>query len=300
MNTFILKWNPAISNYGMDRFNEDFYFGKKKVIEDETSVAFAWSVWDWKKARHGDRFFLLKVGEGENNGIVMSGVFCSDPYKGEDWSGQGRKTYYMKMEMDIVVAPDTDKVLPTSLLTERLPMIEWTGGHSGILIEPDAALTLEKEWYAHLKSDLSPYAKAKELARIAHFGQKDEYGYDYIYHPLSMAAGLRGNQAIVALLHEAVKHSHFTLDDLAREGFSKAVVSGVRAMTRKEGETYTAFIRRAGRNKIARVVKMADLAYNMGLLWDFVMTDEDSRRLRKYEEAHKYLSSLSCRKGPMN
>lgn len=292
MNTFILKWNPAISSYGMDRFNEDFYFGEKKVLEDETPWGFAWSVWDWEKAHEGDRFFMLKVGEGENNGIVMSGVFCNEPYEGEDWSGKGRKTYYMDMEFDIVVNPAADKVLPASLLTGRLPMIEWTKGHSGILIEPDAALILEKLWYAHLKADLSTYAKAKEIARIAHFWQKDKAGEDYINHPLRVSSGLSGAQAVVALLHDVVEDTQYTLGSLAEEGFSKAIVSGVNAMTRKEGETYEAFVRRAGRNKIARVVKMADLKDNMNLLRLPDLTDEDLQRVRKYHKAYKYLSSL--------
>lgn len=292
MNTFILKWNPAISSYGMDRFNDDFYFGKKNIVEDESPWDFNWSVWDYEKAHEGDRFFMLKVGEGQNNGIVMSGVFCSEPYEGEDWSGKGRKTFYMDMEFDMVVDPTTDKVLPTSLLTERLPMIEWTKGHSGVLIEPDAALVLEKAWYTHLKADLSTHAKAEELARIAHFGQKDKAGDDYINHPLRVSFGLSGAEAAVALLHDVVEDTQFTLDDLAGEGFSKAIVSGVNAMTRKDGESYEAFVRRAGRNKIARVVKMADLRDNMNLLRLPELTDEDLQRVKKYHKAYKYLSSL--------
>lgn len=292
MNTFILKWNPAISSYGMDRFDEDFYFGKKEIIEDETPWDFNWSVWEYEKAHEGDRFFMLKVGDGENNGIVMSGVFCSEPYEDEDWSGKGRKTFYMDMDFDIVVDPATDKVLPTSLLTEHLPMIEWTKGHSGVLIEPEAALTLEKAWYAHLRADLSTYAKAKEIALIAHFGQKDKAGEDYINHPLRVSSDLSGAEAVVALLHDVVEDTNFTLDYLAGEGFSKAIVSGINAITRKDGETYEAFVRRAGRNKIARAVKMADLKDNMNLLRLPELTDEDLQRVRKYHKAYKYLSSL--------
>lgn len=90
MNTFILKWNPVISSYGMDRLNEDFYFGKKKILEDENPWGFDWSVWNYEKAHEGDRFFMLKVGEGENNGIVMSGIFFRAT-RGRRLERQGQK-----------------------------------------------------------------------------------------------------------------------------------------------------------------------------------------------------------------
>lgn len=292
MSTFILKWNPAISSYGMDRFNDDFCFGNKKIAEDESPWDFNWSVWDHEQAHEGDRFFMLKVGEGENNGIVMSGMFSSEPYAGEDWSGKGRETFYMDLEFDIVVDPTTDRVLPTALLAELLPAIEWTRGHSGVLIEPEAALALEKAWYAHLKPRLSAYARAKAVARIAHFGQKDKAGEDYILHPLRVSCSLSGAEAVVAVLHDVVEDTPVTLDDLAQEGFTQDVVRSVNALTRKAGETYEDFIGRAGNNKMARAVKMADLRDNLNLLRLPELTDEDLQRVRKYHKAYKYLCGL--------
>ena len=79
MNTFIMMWNPAISNWNMDSFELSLcHF-------DE--VEFNWAIYDYKKAKVGDRFFLVRCGEGET-GIVMSGTISSRPYKGEDWSGK--------------------------------------------------------------------------------------------------------------------------------------------------------------------------------------------------------------------
>ena len=45
---------------------------------------FNWSVWEYEKAKEGDKFFMVKVGPG-TNGIVMAGKFTSEPYKDEDW-----------------------------------------------------------------------------------------------------------------------------------------------------------------------------------------------------------------------
>lgn len=289
MNTFILKWNPVISSYGMDRFEEDFDFGKDKVLENYSPWDFNWSVWEHEKAHEGDRFFMLRVGEGENNGIVMSGTFTSDPYEGEDWSGKGRKTFYMDMEFDLVADPTSDRVLPTKLLTELLPNIEWTKGHSGMWIEPQAALTLEKAWYDHLKGDLTPYGKAMEIARIAHFGQKDRAGEDYLKHVVRVAARLFDQDDVVGLLHDVVEASEFTLEDLAKEGFSQEVIKALEALTHKDGESYEDFIHRVGQNKIARAVKMADLRDNMDLLRLPELKDEDWERAKKYHKAYKYL-----------
>lgn len=291
MNTFILKWNPAISSYSMDRFHNDFSFYKKPIAEDDGPWDFNWSVWDHELAHDGDRCFMLRVGDGENNGIVMSGVLSSEPYEDIDWSGKGRRTFYMDVDFDLVADPVSDKVLPTAVLCEHLPQIEWTKGHSGVRIEPDAALALEKLWYDHLKDALSPYAKAKQIARIAHFGQTDKAGVEYLQHPLRVAEGFSGEVAVAALLHDVVEDTAFTLDDLAREGFTKSVLSSVNALTRKEGEAYETYVRRAGRNKIARVVKIADLRDNMNLLRLPELTDADLQRARRYHKAFKYLCS---------
>ena len=83
MKTYILFWNPAISSYKLDNFQE-------KLGELEYNDL-NWSVWEHEKASCGDRFFMVRCGEG-NTGICMSGYFASDPYKGEDWSGNGKET----------------------------------------------------------------------------------------------------------------------------------------------------------------------------------------------------------------
>ena len=136
-NTFILMWNPAISSMKLERHNED--------VKYMLTEYFNWSVWDYKKAKCGDRFFLVRVGEG-NTGIVMSGVFDSHPYVGEDWSGKGRQTFYMDMIPNLILNPETAPMLTTMELQEAIPSFDWSGGHSGRLLTEDEARTLETLW----------------------------------------------------------------------------------------------------------------------------------------------------------
>lgn len=75
MNTFLLLWNPAISSYTIDHCDEEFDFKEAPLgdfIDDEQYFSWDlnWSVREWEKARKGDRFFMLRVGEGQPNGIV--------------------------------------------------------------------------------------------------------------------------------------------------------------------------------------------------------------------------------------
>lgn len=293
MNTFILKWNPAISSYTLEQFADDFQFGKKKdVLVNESPWRFNWSVWEHEKAHEGDRFFMVRVGDGPGNGVVMSGSFDSEPYEGEDWSGKGRQVHYVDLVFDTVVRLSSNKVLPAATLAEKLPGIEWDKGHSGMLIAPDEARELEKMWYESVKDGFTPLDKARAIAQIAHFGQKDKAGEDYIHHPERVADFLDGTEEIVALLHDVVEDSDYTLDDLAGEGFSKAALAAINAITRREGEDYEAYIRRAGRNKTARAVKMADLIDNMDLTRLPELTDDDWQRVKKYHKAYKYLCGL--------
>ena len=73
-NTFILMWNPAISNYKIEEFEEQLRDMSEGFYDE-----FSWAVWDHEQARDGDRFYMVKVGPG-TNGIVMSGTFTSEPY----------------------------------------------------------------------------------------------------------------------------------------------------------------------------------------------------------------------------
>ena len=157
MATFLLYWNPHFSSYKLDRFLRDFAFpeGKDVMTDDDnwdrSPDFFNWSIVEYDKARRGDRFVFIRVGQTKPTGMIGVGRFTSDPYEGEDWSGQGRKTYYMDMRWDSVVRPDSDKVLKTSELIETIPEVYWTKGKAGVEVAPEIAEKIEALWRQHIE-----------------------------------------------------------------------------------------------------------------------------------------------------
>lgn len=158
MKSFLLYWNPFFSSYKIDCFLRDFKFPEgKEVLSDEpdwdrSPDFFNWSILEHEKASKGDRFIFIKVGYEKPTGIIGIGTFTSDPYEGEDWSGQGRKIYYMDMRWESVVKPDSDKVLPASKLIEAIPEVDWTKGKAGVEVAPEIAAKIDALWKEHLES----------------------------------------------------------------------------------------------------------------------------------------------------
>ena len=141
---FVLEWNPEISSYRMEDFTADL-----KNFDGEW---FNWSVWDWKEAHEGDLFYLIKCGGEGPNGVVMQGHFVSEPYAGEDWSGKGRLTYYIDMDVEYMIHPLCNELLTTETLDEAMPDFQWKGGHSGRVVPFEYALKLEEMWTAYLET----------------------------------------------------------------------------------------------------------------------------------------------------
>ena len=139
---------------------------------------------------------------------------------------------------------------------------------------------------------MSNYDRALQIAADAHAGQIDKAGAPYIKHPLRVSAQVhRPDEKIVAILHDVVEDSTWTLDDLRQEGFSEAIVSAVDALTHREGEAYMDAIQRAKADPLARVVKLADLTDNMDKTRLGSVTAKDEARLAKYAKAYAFLTA---------
>lgn len=160
MNTIILFWNPDISSYTIERLRED--------LSNYAHVG-NWSVWEHDKAHKGDRFFMVRCGEGKT-GICMSGRFRSEPYRDEDWSGKGREVYYMDLMADTVIDPDILPILSTEVLSESIPSFDWSGGHSGRLLSAKEAERLEQLWAEFLDEHEQIFGK---LTLQVHIGDED-------------------------------------------------------------------------------------------------------------------------------
>ena len=137
------------------------------------------------------------------------------------------------------------------------------------------------------------YDRALQIAIQAHREQKDKSGREYIMHPIRVAERCKDPRAkIVALLHDTIEDTGVTAEYLRSEGFPDEIVGGVLSVTKREGESYDDFVRRAAENTIGREVKIADLEDNMDIRRLEKITDEDITRLRKYLRAWQYLTTL--------
>lgn len=143
-----------------------------------------------------------------------------------------------------------------------------------------------------MKSYSKQWSEARDIAKIAHAGQKDKSGCEYFGHVSRVASRFgRHINAIVGLLHDVIEDSDWTLDQLCTQGFDTEVVEAVEALTRRKGEEYMAYIERCSGNPHAIHVKIADLEDNMDILRLPEITDKDVARLRKYHKAYLYLKS---------
>ncbi|MDO7897081.1 GTP pyrophosphokinase [Pseudomonas citrulli] len=140
---------------------------------------------------------------------------------------------------------------------------------------------------------MSTLEKAISISALAHEGQADKGGAPYILHPLKVMLRLsHDEERIVAVLHDVVEDTTVTLADLRRAGFSNAVLDAIDSLTKREGETYQAFIERAALNPLARRVKLADLAENSDLSRLGTPNAKDLERIEKYRMAIDYLTTL--------
>jgi (p)ppGpp synthase/HD superfamily hydrolase len=136
--------------------------------------------------------------------------------------------------------------------------------------------------------------RAIRIATEAHEGQKDKAGAPYILHVLRVMLSMTSDaERIVAVLHDVVEDTPWTLDALRAEGFGADIVAAIGCLTHREGETYDAFIQRVSTNDMSRRVKLADLADNANLSRFQAPTEQDRARVLKYEKAMQLLKASS-------
>ncbi len=68
------------------------------------------------------------------------------------------------------------------------------------------------------------------------------------------------------------------------------MLEAVECVTNREGESYEQFIERAGKNPIARQVKIADLEDNMNIRRIAQIQPKDLERLEKYRKSWSLLT----------
>ena len=146
MNTFILRWNPAISSYKINSHLDIVSHVRKMQFPNN----FNWSVREWENLKKGDTFILLQVGT-DADGIAMIGRFISSPYEEESWRGDGSKVHYADMEIFDAFDLSEQKEFRTAEFEKDFPKIKWHGGHSGEELDEKTSKKLFSKIYSSLK-----------------------------------------------------------------------------------------------------------------------------------------------------
>jgi (p)ppGpp synthase/HD superfamily hydrolase len=149
------------------------------------------------------------------------------------------------------------------------------------------------------KNETATIEDAVAITAEAHKGVKDKAGAAYILHPLRLMMRLKTEaEMITAVLHDVVEDTRnnpeenkWTIEKLREKGFSEEVLEAIECVTNRKGESYEKFIERAGKNSIARCVKIADLEDNMNIQRIGELKPKDLERLEKYHRSWRILTA---------
>lgn len=125
--------------------------------------------------------------------------------------------------------------------------------------------------------------KAIKLCFEAHRNQTDKSGLPYVFHPFHVAEQMPDEETtIVALLHDVIEDTAYTIDDLRKMGFSEEVLDALDLMTHDKNVPYMEYVAKISENEIARTVKLADLRHNSDLTRLDEIDDKARNRIEKY------------------
>jgi len=155
---------------------------------------------------------------------------------------------------------------------------------------------------------------ARNLATLAHYGQQDKGGGQYIFHPLAVGKGVHryaerfrrpdgsfDDYALevaeqVGYLHDVLEDTAFTYDMLLQLGVPLGVVQRVDVLTHRDGETNEQYMRRvvAEGDFIVHVVKHSDLDHNTNESRLGRLDEKTQERLvRKYTRSRAILDGAA-------
>lgn len=134
--------------------------------------------------------------------------------------------------------------------------------------------------------------KALKLCFEVHKEQKDKSGLPYVFHPFHLAEQMDDeNSVIVALLHDVVEDSDKKFEDLIDMGFNHEIIDALRLLTHEEDIDYFDYVLKIKGNELAKKVKLADLKHNSDTTRLDIITEKDSKRVRKYQKAIEILEN---------
>lgn len=139
----------------------------------------------------------------------------------------------------------------------------------------------------------TPMTKAAmKLCFEAHKDQIDKAGIPYVFHPISLAERFGEDQeaeTCVALLHDVLEDTDYTVDDIRAAGMSEEVIEALLLLNHNPKVEYMDYVRHLSKNNIARHVKIYDLQHNSDLSRLEKVAEKDLKRVEKYKEALRIL-----------
>jgi (p)ppGpp synthase/HD superfamily hydrolase len=138
------------------------------------------------------------------------------------------------------------------------------------------------------------HGRASAIASIAHRGQTDKLGHDYIDHPARVAETFNWldhpAEHCAAWLHDVIEDSDVTAADLRNAGILPEIVEAVELLTRRADVADDVYYERIRQHPVARAVKLADIADNLAD-WRFRKLDHETqeRLPQKYFRARQLL-----------
>ncbi len=134
--------------------------------------------------------------------------------------------------------------------------------------------------------------KAMKLCFCAHKDQTDKVGVPYVFHPFHLAEQMPDEISVtVALLHDVVEDTDYTLEDLGGMGFAPEVLEAVALLTHDPAVPYEEYLIPIKANPIARRVKLADLTHNSDSTRVREVTPGMEARWEKYRKAKEFLTA---------
>lgn len=137
--------------------------------------------------------------------------------------------------------------------------------------------------------------QALKLCFEAHRDQIDKSGMPYVFHPFHLAEQMDTEEStIVALLHDIVEDTDYTLQDLKALGFPSNVIDALALMTHDPKVPYMEYVKGISANPLATKVKLADLQHNSDLSRLDSVDEKALSRVKKYATAIELLESVAC------
>lgn len=137
-------------------------------------------------------------------------------------------------------------------------------------------------------------AKTKAALKLcfdAHKNQTDKGGMPYVFHPFHLAEQMKDEDTtIVALLHDVVEDTDYTIADLKRMGFPTNVIEALELLTHNDDTPYMEYVAKIKENPIAKVVKLADLEHNSDLSRLDTVDEKALKQKEKYGQAIRLLN----------